>query len=59
MSKAFGDVTDRLIRLRVGGSCVVNVRRPDRYIKTVRKYVPDGHWSVVTVDGGKVVTRVR
>jgi hypothetical protein len=59
MSKTFGDVTDRLLRLTVGRSCVVNVRRPDRYIKTVRKYVPDSQWSVVTVDGGKIVTRVR
>lgn len=59
MPKTFGDVTDRLLRLTVGRSCVVNVRRPDRYIKTARKYVPDSQWSVVTVDGGKIVTRVR
>jgi hypothetical protein len=59
MSKTFGDVTDRLLRLAVGRSCVVSVQRPDRYIKTVRKYAPDSQWSVVTVDGGKIVTRLR
>ena len=59
MSKTFGDVTDRLLRLAVGRSCVVNVRRPDRYLKTVRKYAPHTEWSVESVEGGKVVTRVR
>lgn len=59
MAKTFGDVTDRLLKLAVGRSCVVNSRRPDRFIKTVRKYAPDSQWSVTTVDEGKVVTRVR
>lgn len=59
MSKTFGDVTDRLLKLAVGRSCVVNVRRPDRYLKTVRKYAPDREWSVSTLDDGKVVTRLR
>lgn len=59
MSKSFGDITDRLLRLAVGRSCVVSVRRPDRYIKTVRKYAPDSQWSVATVDEGKIVTRLR
>jgi hypothetical protein len=59
MSKTFGDVTDRLLRLAVGRSCVVNSRRPDRYLKTVRKYAPDSEWSVATLDEGKVITRLR
>jgi|KBSSwiStaDraftv2_1062776.scaffolds.fasta_scaffold2037968_2 hypothetical protein len=59
MPKAYGDITERLLKLPVGRSCVVTASRPDRYIKTVRKHAPDGAWTVQSVDGGKVVTRVR
>ena len=59
MPKDYGTITQRLLQLPVGRSCVVNVQRPDRYIKTVRKYAPETVWSVESVEGGKVVTRVR
>ncbi|MFN3513397.1 MAG: hypothetical protein ACK41C_10150 [Phenylobacterium sp.] len=59
MSKTYGDITERLLKLPVGGSCVVNVRRPDRYLKTVRKYAPATEWRVEHLDEGKVMTRVR
>jgi hypothetical protein len=59
LPKSYGDITERLLSLPVGRSCVVNVRRPDRYLMTVRKYAPDSVWRVESVDGGKVVTRIR
>ena len=59
MPKAFGDITERLLKLPVGRSCVVTASRPDRYIKTARRHAPDTAWSVESVEGGKVVTRVR
>jgi hypothetical protein len=59
VSKTYGDLTERLLKLQVGRSCVLNVHRPDRYLKTVRKYAPESDWRVEHMDGGKVVTRVR
>jgi len=56
--KPYGPVTERLLSLSVGKSCVVDVRRPDRQLATVRKYAPDRRWSVQSIDGRKVVTRV-
>ena len=58
MPKPYGPVTERLLNLPVGKSCVVDVRRPDRQLATVRKYAPDRQWSVESIDGRKVVTRV-
>ncbi len=59
MPKDIEEVTARLLSLRPGQSCVVNVRRPDRQISTARKREPERDWRVQSVDGGKVVTRVR
>lgn len=59
MPKGYSDITERLLNLQVGRSCVVNVTRPDRYLSTVRKYAPDRAWSVESVDGAKVVTRLK
>ena len=59
MPKQFEAVTARLLSLRPGQSCVVNVCRPDRQISVARKHEPERDWRVRSVDGGKVVTRVR
>jgi hypothetical protein len=58
MPTAPSDITVRLLKLRVGGSCVLNVRRPDMYLKTVRKYAPHTEWRIDHLDDGKVVTRI-
>jgi hypothetical protein len=57
--KTYGEITERLLKLAVGRSCVVSAPHPHRYIKTVRKYAPETAWSVESVEGGRVVTRVR
>ena len=58
MPKAPSDIAARILKLKVGGSCVINVRRPDMYLNTVRKYAPDSTWRIDHMDEGKVVTRV-
>jgi hypothetical protein len=57
MPKAYGPITERLLRLKPGASCVVNKRRVD--FVTLRKHEPEGHWSSEAREGGLVVTRVR
>jgi len=57
MPKAYGPITERLLKLRPGGSCFVSLRR--LCFKTLRKYAPEHEWSVETREGGLVVTRVR
>jgi hypothetical protein len=59
MPKAYGDLTERLLKLPVGRSCVAVGHHPDRCIKTAKKHEPSGVWTIQTVDGGKIVTRVR
>ncbi|MDP1631500.1 MAG: hypothetical protein Q8L66_08790 [Caulobacter sp.] len=59
MPKAYGQITERLLGLAVGRSCVVDARRPDRHLATARKHQPDRVWSVEAVDSRKVVTRIR
>lgn len=59
MSKAVSDLTERLLSLPVGRSCVASVRRADAYIRTVRKHAPDTQWRVEPVDGRWVITRVQ
>jgi len=56
--KSYGPVTERLLGLPIGKSCVVDVRRPDRQLATVRKHAPDRRWMVESIDGRKVVTRI-
>jgi hypothetical protein len=57
MPKTYDHVTERLLRLRPGASCVVN--RPRISFQCLRKHDPSGHWSAESRDGGLVVTRVR
>ena len=59
MPKSYGPVTERLLGLGIGRSCVVDVRRPDRHLATVRKHAPERAWAVESIDGRKVITRVR
>lgn len=57
MSKAYGPVTERLLNLRPGASCFVNLRR--LCFKTLRKHAPEQAWEVERRDGGLLVTRVQ
>ena len=57
MPKAYGPVTERLLKLRPGGSCFVSLRR--LCFKTLRKHAPEYEWAVEARDGGLLVTRVR
>ena len=59
MSKTVSDLTQRLLSLPVGRSCVASVRRADAYIRTVRRYAPETQWDVESVDGRWVITRLR
>lgn len=59
MPKAYSHITERLLKLPVGRSCVLTVDRPRNYIRVVQKYEPGSVWQVEYVDSGKVVTRVR
>jgi hypothetical protein len=57
MPKAYGAVTERLLKLRPGASCFVSLRRI--CFKTLRKYAPEREWTVETREGGLLVTRLR
>jgi hypothetical protein len=57
MPKAYGPVTERLLKLRPGASCFVSLRR--LCFKTLRKHAPEYEWAVEARDGGLLVTRVR
>jgi hypothetical protein len=57
MSKTFGAVTDRLLKLRPGGSCFVSLRR--LCFKTLRKHAPERQWTVERREGGLLVTRIQ
>ncbi len=59
MPTALSDLTERLLKLAVGKSCVANVRRADAYIRSARKYAPDRQWLSRSMDGGWVITRTR
>jgi len=59
LPKTYSDLTARILNLRVGASCAATSNHPDKVIKTARKYVPSGVWTIETVEGGKLVTRVR
>jgi hypothetical protein len=52
-------LTERLLNLAVGKSCVANVRRADAYIRSARKHAPDRQWLSQSMDGGWVITRTR
>jgi hypothetical protein len=57
MSKSYGPVTERLLKLRPGASCFVSLKRI--CFKTLRKHAPDCRWVVESREGGLVVTRVQ
>jgi hypothetical protein len=57
MPKSYGLVTERLLKLPLGKSCVVEVRKLD--LKAARRHAPDRQWTSESVEGGLVVTRVR
>lgn len=57
MPKAYGAVTERLLKLKPGTSCVVGVPRVN--MKAARKHAPDGQWTSEVVEGGLLVTRLR
>ena len=57
MPKAYDHVTERLLKLDLGRSCVVN--KPRISFKTLRKHAPDRDWRAEAVDEGLIVTRVR
>lgn len=56
MSKNYGPVTERLLKLRPGASCFISLRR--LCLKTLRKHAPDRRWAVESREGGLMVTRV-
>jgi hypothetical protein len=56
MPKAYGPVTERLLKLPPGGSCFVSLRR--LCFKTLRRHAPEQKWAVETREGGLVVTRL-
>ena len=57
MSKLYGHVTERLLRLEPGRSCFVSVRRLCR--KTLQKHLPDAAWRTERREGGLLVTRTQ
>jgi hypothetical protein len=57
MSKSYGPVTERLLRLAPGRSCFVAARRLCR--KTLQKHAPGGEWRVERREGGLLVTRIQ
>lgn len=58
MPKAYGAVTERLLKLEPGRSCVVTQARRIDYA-AARKHAPEREWAAEARDGGWVVTRVR
>ncbi|WP_293346606.1 hypothetical protein [Phenylobacterium sp.] len=57
MPKTYGPVTERLLNLALGRSCVVTQKRID--YSAARKHAPERDWWAESRDGGWVVTRVR
>lgn len=58
MPKAYGTVTEKLLKLAPGRSCVIASQRRIDY-SAARKHAPDRDWQAESRDGGWVVTRVR
>jgi hypothetical protein len=57
MSKTYGHVTERLLRLEPGRSCFVSMTRLCR--KTLQKHLPGATWRTERREGGLLVTRTR
>jgi hypothetical protein len=58
MAKTYGVVTERLLSLAPGRSCVVTTQKRIDY-SAARKHAPEREWLAESRDGGWVVTRVR
>jgi hypothetical protein len=58
MPKPISALTERLLSLSIGRSCVASVRRMDPYIRSVSKRIPGSRWQVEPIDGRWVVTRI-
>ena len=56
MGKTDKGLTQRLLQLKPGQSCVVSNRRLD--IRPARRHAPDRDWAAERVDGRWVVRRV-
>lgn len=57
MPKVYGSITERLLSLKPGASCVVTQRRVD--YETARKHAPERDWLAESREGGWLVTRIR
>ena len=57
MSRPYDDITERLLKLKPGASCMV--RKPKVYFTTLHKYAPGSEWRSEARDGGRLVTRIR
>jgi hypothetical protein len=58
MAKTYGAVTERLLSLAPGRSCVVTTQKRIDY-SAARKHAPEREWLAESRDGGWVVTRLR
>jgi hypothetical protein len=57
MPKIHAEITERILKLAPGKSCVVPVKKLD--FRPARRPVPDAQWRTESIRGGLVVTRVR
>jgi hypothetical protein len=57
VSKTYGPITERLLKLKPGSSCFVSLKRI--CFKTLRKHAPDCQWAVESREGGVLVTRLQ
>ena len=58
LPKTYGTVTERLLSLAPGRSCVISTTKRIDY-SAARKHAPERDWLAESRDGGWVVTRVR
>jgi len=56
MGKSDKGLTQRLLQLKPGQSCVVSSRCLD--IRPARQHAPDGRWTAERIDGRWVVRRL-
>jgi len=57
MPSTVQSVTERLLKLKPGGTCVINA--PRLSYQAALKHAPERAWRAERVEGGLVVTRVR
>jgi hypothetical protein len=58
MPKTYGQITERLLSLAPGRSCVVTTQKRIDY-SAARKHAPERDWAAESREDGWVVTRVR